>query len=90
MQYKPQGVIKTDKILKYNAVFAVYGICNVNLKTAIRLIKFHFEILTHDMSVSRRKRPLHRKIALLAKMAFPSSGTLLRPLTKPVSLPITL
>jgi len=34
---------KTDKILKFNAVFAAYGICNVNLKAAIRLMKFRFE-----------------------------------------------
>ena len=53
-------------------------------------MKFHFEILTHDMFVLRCGRPLNRKIALLAKMAFPSSGALLRSLAKPVSPPIML
>ena len=42
------------------------------------------------MSVLRRKRPLNRKIALLAKMTAPDGDALLRPLAKPVSLPMTL
>lgn len=67
-QYIPQGVIKTDGILKFNAVFAAYGICNVNLKAAIRFIN-PFRILARDMPFLRRERPLNRKIALLAKMA---------------------
>ncbi|WP_297942571.1 hypothetical protein [uncultured Campylobacter sp.] len=33
-------MIKTDRILKFNAVFLAYGICNVNLKAAIRFINF--------------------------------------------------
>ena len=32
---QPQGVIKADRILKFNAIFAAYEICNINLKAAI-------------------------------------------------------
>ena len=36
-------MIKTDRILKFNAIFAAYEICNVNLKAVIRFMKFLFE-----------------------------------------------
>ncbi|WP_297880905.1 hypothetical protein, partial [uncultured Campylobacter sp.] len=39
-QYIPQDMTKTDRILKFNAIFAAYEICNINLKVAICFIKF--------------------------------------------------
>jgi len=89
-QYTPQGVIKTDRILKFDRSIRSLWNLQRKFKSSDPLYEIPFRISAHDMPLLRRKRSLNRKIALLAKMTFPSSGTLLRSLAKPASLPMTL
>ncbi|WP_297905466.1 hypothetical protein [uncultured Campylobacter sp.] len=48
-------MIKTDRILKFNAVFLAYGICNVNLKAAPRLMKFHLNFSSRYVLFEAKK-----------------------------------
>ena len=81
-QYIPQGVIKTDKILKFNAIFAAYGICNVNLKAAIRFIKFRLNFSPRYVHFEVRKAAQSQNRASCKD----DGGALLRSLAKPAAL----
>ena len=79
-------MIKTDRILKFNAVFLAYGICNVNLKAAIRFINFISNFSPRYVRLEAKKAAQSQNHASCKD----DGGALLRPLAKPVSLPMTL
>ncbi|WP_298102518.1 hypothetical protein [uncultured Campylobacter sp.] len=79
-------MIKTDRILKFNAVFAAYEICNVNLKAAPRFMKFHLNFSLRYVRIEAGKTSQSQDRAYCKD----NGGTLLRSLTKPVSPPMTL
>ena len=54
-QYIPQDMTKTDRILKFNAIFAAYEICNINLKVAICFIKFRLNFSPRYVHFGVRK-----------------------------------
>ncbi|WP_297923577.1 hypothetical protein [uncultured Campylobacter sp.] len=58
-------------------------------KSSYPLLKFRLNFSLRYVRLEAEGQ-LNRKIALLAKMAFPSSGTLLCSLAKPASHPMTL
>ncbi|WP_298704340.1 hypothetical protein [uncultured Campylobacter sp.] len=80
---------KTDRILKFNAIFAVYEICNINLKVAICFIKFRlnfspryalFEAKKTAQSQNRAscKNGGGALLPLLAKLVKPSDDALMQ------------
>nr|WP_314794538.1 hypothetical protein [uncultured Campylobacter sp.] len=77
---------KTDRILKFNAVFAAYGICNVNLKAAPRFMKFRLNFSPRYALFEVEKTAQSQDRASCKD----NGDALLRSLTKPASPPMTL
>ncbi|RKV92112.1 MAG: hypothetical protein D8H92_14085 [Campylobacter sp.] len=68
------------------AVFASYEICNVNLKASIRFINFISNFSPRYVRLEAKKTAQSQDRASCKD----GGGALLRSLTKPVSLPMTL
>ncbi|WP_297896751.1 hypothetical protein [uncultured Campylobacter sp.] len=79
-------MIKTDRILKFNAVFAAYEICNVNLKAAPRFMKFHLNFSLRYVRLEAKKTAQSQNRASVKMVAAHYSARSQSPSSPPMTL----